>query len=42
MGGASIIIAERFKVVIEYFLNDSSGRINKEKIHVYEWSASSH
>ena len=38
LGGASIIIVERFKEVISTFLKASDGKVNATKTKIYGWN----
>ena len=38
LGGASVIIAKRFKEVISTFLKASDGKVNASKTKIYGWN----
>jgi hypothetical protein len=40
MGGASTIIAARFKKDLDLFTSDSRGKINHNKSQIYGWNMS--
>eukprot|EP00253_Pinus_taeda_P031912 PITA_31912 len=42
IGGASSLMARRFKEVLELFLQDSGGKLNNNKCMIYTWNVSRH
>ena len=40
LGGASLIIAEHFKEVLDQYILASIGLINHIKLHIYSWNIS--
>jgi hypothetical protein len=40
IGGASTIMIERFKRILDQFLNAFSGKVNNGKSHIYGWNSS--
>lgn len=42
LGGASVVIIERFKVMFDFFVNASGGNINKRNTNIYGWNVSPH
>jgi hypothetical protein len=40
IGGACIIIASRFKLVLDFFISASRGKVNKQKSQFFGWNAS--
>jgi hypothetical protein len=42
LGGASSIIARRFKMVLDQFLSVSGGLVNSHKCYLYNWNTNAH